>query len=300
MVSVPEEYARAAALLSPKKRRSSPRAGAAACDAAARHHGRGAGGGDRAGAFSDAAFFSIGSNDLTQYVMAAARDNASVAGAEFECRNPAVLRLIGSVAAFGRRHDIPVSLCGDAGGDPAAIPHLLQARACATSPSRRRNWRWPRRRSPASTVLAMAMKAATAAPRRRGRDPRLQDHPVDGHRTAPFGHAPAACRRARQAPQLHHPDHQPGLSDADPGEASAGDLFRLPLQPAGARRIPRCLPHRRIRARRRLPAGCARTRHMSLTVPDLGDDKQNAALDRAINEFIHRITSIAGKGIVGD
>lgn len=38
-----------------------------------------------------------------------------------------------------------------------------------------------------------------------------------------------------------------------------------------------------------------RTRHISLTVPDLGDAKQNAALDRAINEFIHKITSIAGK-----
>ena len=38
------------------------------------------------------------------------------------------------------------------------------------------------------------------------------------------------------------------------------------------------------------------TRHLSLTVPDLGDDKQNAALDRAISEFIQRITSIAGKG----
>jgi hypothetical protein len=42
--------------------------------------------------------------------------------------------------------------------------------------------------------------------------------------------------------------------------------------------------------------GLRRTRHISLTVPDLGDAKQNAALDRAINEFIHRITSIAGKG----
>ena len=39
-----------------------------------------------------------------------------------------------------------------------------------------------------------------------------------------------------------------------------------------------------------------RIRHLSLTVPYLGDDKQNAALDRAINEFIHRISSIAGKG----
>jgi hypothetical protein len=45
-----------------------------------------------------------------------------------------------------------------------------------------------------------------------------------------------------------------------------------------------------------LPEHGRRVRHLSLTVPDLGDDKQNAALDRAINEFIHRITSITGKG----
>jgi len=76
--------------------------------------------------FSGAAFFSIGSNDLTQYVMAAARDNASVAALN-AVTNPAVLRLIEAVANFGRDRGIPVSLCGDAGGDPVAIPHLLKA-----------------------------------------------------------------------------------------------------------------------------------------------------------------------------
>ena len=48
-------------------------------------------------------------------------------------------------------------------------------------------------------------------------------------------------------------------------------------------------------AKAELPEAGRRVRHLSLAVPDLGDDKQNAALDRAINEFIHRITSIAGK-----
>jgi len=43
-------------------------------------------------------------------------------------------------------------------------------------------------------------------------------------------------------------------------------------------------------------SGPRRTRHVSLIVPDFGDDKQNAALDRAINEFIQKITSIAGRG----
>lgn len=76
--------------------------------------------------FADASFFSIGSNDLTQYVMAAARDNTAVAALN-SVKNPAVLRLVASVAAFGREHGIPVSLCGDAGGDPTAIPALLEA-----------------------------------------------------------------------------------------------------------------------------------------------------------------------------
>jgi phosphotransferase system enzyme I (PtsI) len=77
-------------------------------------------------AFTDAAFFSIGSNDLTQYVMAAARDNVAVAHLN-SVRHPAVLRLIAAVTAFGCREKIQVSLCGDAGGDPASIPSLLEA-----------------------------------------------------------------------------------------------------------------------------------------------------------------------------
>jgi len=87
-------------------------------------------------AFGDVAFFSIGSNDLTQYVMAAARDNAGVARLN-DTANPAVLRLVGDVARFGAARGIPVSLCGDAGGDPALIPHLLKAglRELSVAPS---------------------------------------------------------------------------------------------------------------------------------------------------------------------
>ena len=38
-----------------------------------------------------------------------------------------MIKLIAAVAEFGRLHGISVSLCGEAGGDPAAIPHLLRA-----------------------------------------------------------------------------------------------------------------------------------------------------------------------------
>ncbi|MEO7223335.1 MAG: phosphoenolpyruvate--protein phosphotransferase [Devosia sp.] len=86
--------------------------------------------------FRDVAFFSIGSNDLTQYVMAAGRDNGAVA-ALADPRNPAVLGLIHNVAAFGEANGIPVSLCGDAGGDPQTIPSLIAAglRALSVSPA---------------------------------------------------------------------------------------------------------------------------------------------------------------------
>ena len=83
----------------------------------------------------DAAFFSIGSNDLTQYVTAAGRDMASVSGLA-DPRNPAVLRLIEGVVRHGRAVGRDVSLCGDAGGDPAVIPALLATglRSLSVSP----------------------------------------------------------------------------------------------------------------------------------------------------------------------
>jgi phosphotransferase system enzyme I (PtsI) len=74
----------------------------------------------------DAAFYSIGSNDLTQYVTASARDIAAVAPLA-DARNPAVLRLIADVAAHGERVGREVCLCGDAAGDPAMVPALLEA-----------------------------------------------------------------------------------------------------------------------------------------------------------------------------
>jgi phosphoenolpyruvate-protein phosphotransferase (PTS system enzyme I) len=81
-------------------------------------------------------FFSIGSNDLTQYVTACSRDNGALAALN-DPGNPAVLRLIAEVARHGARAGVEVSLCGDAGGDPAMIPALLAVglRAISVAPS---------------------------------------------------------------------------------------------------------------------------------------------------------------------
>ena len=72
----------------------------------------------------DADFFSIGSNDLTQYVAAAGRDVEAVADLANPVQ-PAMLRLLRYVVEVARAQRIEVSLCGDAGGDPRAIPLLL-------------------------------------------------------------------------------------------------------------------------------------------------------------------------------
>jgi phosphotransferase system enzyme I (PtsI) len=74
--------------------------------------------------FVRAEFFSIGSNDLTQYVTASARDIAAVAALN-DAGHPAVLELIGHVVRVGRELGRDVSLCGDMGGDPVHLPALV-------------------------------------------------------------------------------------------------------------------------------------------------------------------------------
>lgn len=69
-------------------------------------------------------FFSIGTNDLTQYTMAADRGNGRVAYLNnvFE---PAVLRSVQHVISCGHKAGIPVGMCGEAAADPLIIPLLL-------------------------------------------------------------------------------------------------------------------------------------------------------------------------------
>jgi len=71
-------------------------------------------------------FFSIGSNDLTQYVLAVARDLISVAHLA-DTADPAVLALIERVVDHAACRGVEVSLCGDAASDPLLVPHLLRS-----------------------------------------------------------------------------------------------------------------------------------------------------------------------------
>lgn len=72
----------------------------------------------------EAAFFSIGTNDLTGYTMAADRGNAKVAYL-YSTYNPAVLRAIKRIIECGKKEGIMVGMCGEAAADSKLIPLLL-------------------------------------------------------------------------------------------------------------------------------------------------------------------------------
>ncbi|MBI5058395.1 phosphoenolpyruvate--protein phosphotransferase [candidate division KSB1 bacterium] len=69
-------------------------------------------------------FFSIGTNDLTQYTVAADRGNDMVSN-YYRSFHPAVLRLIQQTIRAGHKAKIPVAICGEFGANPVAAPLLL-------------------------------------------------------------------------------------------------------------------------------------------------------------------------------
>ncbi len=72
----------------------------------------------------EADFFSIGTNDLTQYTMSVDRGNPKVAYL-YSTFQPSVLRSIKHIIECGNNAGIPVGMCGEAAADPLMIPLLM-------------------------------------------------------------------------------------------------------------------------------------------------------------------------------
>jgi phosphocarrier protein FPr len=116
----------------------------------------------------EAGFFSIGTNDLIQYAMAADRTNARVA-AIADPFQPAVLRLIRQAIEAGREAGIEVALCGELAADPLATPLLiglgleeLSVSAALIPDLKRAIGRWTLPESEALARSALAQDTSTA------------------------------------------------------------------------------------------------------------------------------------------
>lgn len=72
----------------------------------------------------EADFFSIGTNDLTQYILAVDRGNAQVAYL-YSHFDPSVIRAIAHTITCAKTAGIPVGMCGEAAADPLLIPVLI-------------------------------------------------------------------------------------------------------------------------------------------------------------------------------
>ena len=69
-------------------------------------------------------FFSVGSNDLTQYLLAVDRNNARVS-ALYQSYHPAVLKVLQHIATQSQALGVPVTVCGEIAAEPAGIMLLL-------------------------------------------------------------------------------------------------------------------------------------------------------------------------------
>lgn len=69
-------------------------------------------------------FFSVGTNDLTQYTIAVDRVNNRVANM-FRPTHPAVVRIIGMTITAGERENVPTAICGEMAGDITLLPLLI-------------------------------------------------------------------------------------------------------------------------------------------------------------------------------
>jgi phosphotransferase system enzyme I (PtsI) len=78
--------------------------------------------GDHLAEVSD--FFSVGTNDLTQYTMAVDRGNARLAD-RFTPHHPSIVRQLHHVLAIGRKAEIPVSVCGEMASEPLSAVLLI-------------------------------------------------------------------------------------------------------------------------------------------------------------------------------
>jgi len=69
-------------------------------------------------------FFSVGTNDLVQYLLAVDRDSSLVSGL-YQQFHPAVIKALAAIVKSAKKNNISVSVCGEMAGDPSAVSLLI-------------------------------------------------------------------------------------------------------------------------------------------------------------------------------
>lgn len=118
---------------------------------------------------------SIGTNDLTQYLLAVDRNNAQVSDL-FEGLHPAVLRALDGLARAASRHNKPVTVCGELAGDPLGCLILfgLGYRRLSMNASSLARVKWVLRSFRAAETRQLAVDALTASHPQAVRRPLLE------------------------------------------------------------------------------------------------------------------------------
>jgi phosphotransferase system enzyme I (PtsI) len=110
------------------------------------------------------AFFSVGTNDLTQYTMAVDRGNARLAN-RFTPHDPSIVRQLQRVLEVGKAAGLPVSVCGEMASEPLSAVLLLGLGydCLSVSPPALSVVKWVVRTVPESAALHAASAALTAS-----------------------------------------------------------------------------------------------------------------------------------------
>lgn len=107
-------------------------------------------------------FISIGSNDLSQYLLALDRDNPRVSG-RYDHVHPAVLMEINRTLDLASKHNLSVSLCGEMAADPVAVVLLLGMglRTLSMSAAKLPQVKWLIRSLPLNMAEGLVSRALT-------------------------------------------------------------------------------------------------------------------------------------------
>jgi phosphotransferase system enzyme I (PtsI) len=113
---------------------------------------------------AEADFFSVGTNDLVQYLLAVDRGNQRVASLYDPC-HPAVVRTLVAIFAAAQKRGIPAAVCGELGGDPLWAPLLigLGVHELSMTPVALPEVRFVLRHSAASELRELAAKVVACA-----------------------------------------------------------------------------------------------------------------------------------------